>query len=174
MAQWVRRGSLGLAGCFAALMVWVIASTAVNVPLDDEWFDGKGPYLAVRVVEGRFTVSDLFVPNNTHRIVPTLALTALNTLLFHYDVRVEMLVSGLLTFLNFVIMAAIWRRTVGEQATIVQWLSFVILAAMAFSIRQYENWTWGFMNSWFWVSFFYCVVCISSNEVNLAGAYWCC
>lgn len=154
MVRLARSGSLALIACFVAFMVWIIATAGINLPFDDEWFDGKGPYLATRVVEGGFTLSDLFVPNNTHRIVPTLTLTVLNTILFRYDLRVEMIASGSLTFLNFVIMAAIWRRTVGDRPVIGQWLSLIILAAMAFSIRQYENWTWGFMNSWFWVSFF--------------------
>jgi hypothetical protein len=116
-----------------ALMALFIATWGVNVPYFDEY--AITAPIAVATAEGALQPSYLFEPQNSHRLVLPKLITALNTLLTGWDLRVEMWVNFALILASFALLCAAWRQVHPPTAA---WLILPFALAL-FAIRQRPN-----------------------------------
>ncbi len=131
-------------GCLIAAFYFY----AVDLPVWDEWW-GFVPLLQ-KYFSGTLQFADFWAQHNEHRIVlPKLLLLGL-AMVSDYDVRWDMAASivfallfyaciGLHLFLN--------RRALGMERGWI-WL-WALTAYAVFSLRQHENWFWGFQVQWY-------------------------
>ena len=116
-----------------ALMALFIATQGVNVPYFDEY--AITAPIAIATAEGILQPSYLFEPQNSHRLVLPKLITALNTLLTGWDLRVEMWVNFALILASFALLCAAWRQVHPPTAA---WLILPFALAL-FAIRQRPN-----------------------------------
>ncbi len=141
-------GALLLAALPLGCLIVVFYNYAVDIPVWDEWW-GVVPLLQ-KYFSGALHPGDFWAQHNEHRLVfPKLLLLGL-ALVSDYDVRWDMVASiafallfyaciGMHLFLN--------RRALGMERS---WIWLWTLAAYAvFSLRQHENWFWGFQVQWY-------------------------
>jgi hypothetical protein len=124
-------------------IAWVVIRVArhtVQVPVHDQW-PVQVP-VAIRAASGTLRPGDLVLsPYPEHRYLFTHALTALNTWLFGWDLRVDAFVNvGLALVVLGLAIALLRRQRIDGLA-----LATVPLSALVFSARQ--RWTWGLMSS---------------------------
>ncbi|MCE7947103.1 MAG: hypothetical protein DYG88_06715 [Chloroflexi bacterium CFX4] len=131
-----------------ALIGAAIAGYASTTPALDEWHERMNSAIALKTAQGSLRLSDIFTNYNGHRLPISFALTALNTVLFRYDPRFEMLLTAALLVVNFSLLALIMNRQLGQGTPRLFWLGLIPLAAMVFTGRWLQGWTWGFMNLW--------------------------
>ncbi len=142
----------GLVSAVIAAHLLLIAAAILNVAKDipslDEWTRRMNVSIAVKTAQGKLAPADLFASYNSHRLPFTLSLTALNTAIFRYDPRFEMLITAVLLAANFGLLAQIVHRQLGPKMPRLFWLSLIPLAGMVFTGRWMVGWLWGFMNLW--------------------------
>ncbi len=140
-------------------MFGLVLGYGVNVPFADEY--AVGVAVASHVAENRLTLQDLFLLYNEHPIFFTKLVIAFNALIAGYDVRIDMLVTCLLSVVNFGLMLTfLGRREAGQWHT--DWLALVPLSLVAFSPRQSSMWLWGLMNAWQFVITFWLLSLIAA------------
>lgn len=128
----------------------LILRRGVNMPFFDEWFTGMSVDVALRAAEGTLEWVDLLAQNFEHRIVFTHLLTAALARTVGWDLRLEMLFSLTLAFASFLALAIILRRQAPEH-----WYWAIIpISCLMFSVRQQNNWLWGFQTQWYFALFF--------------------
>lgn len=124
------------------------ASYAVDLPIWDEWW-AVVPLLQ-KYFSGTLHVSDVWAQHNEHRLVfPKLLMLGLAGI-SGYDVRWEMAASIVFALLLYGCLGLhLWlnRRTLGMERSW-YWL-WVLTAYAVFSLRQHENWFWGFQVQWY-------------------------
>jgi hypothetical protein len=137
-----RRRTLALSALALVPVVWTVVHVArhtVQVPMHDQW--QVHVRTAIQAAAGTLRPADLLVPHLQHRYLITRALTAVNTWLFGWDLRVDALVNVLLALLTLALALDLARRQrVGDVAIVV-----VLFSALLFSTRQ--RWTWGLLSS---------------------------
>src|SRR5436190_13554888 len=135
---------LALAPILAAFAF--VAAYGVNIPYLDDWD-------TVRLIgqESRgFSLSEIFAQYNEHRIiVPRLVQLGLAGI-DNYDTRPEMYVVVLASLGTLIVLALAARRTLGGV-----WpFALSLLAYLVFSLRQRENFLWGFQVGFAFVELF--------------------
>ncbi|MFQ3535267.1 MAG: hypothetical protein SNJ58_05275 [Aggregatilineales bacterium] len=142
----------GLVSAVIAAHLLLIAAAILNVARDipsaDEWTKRMNASVAIKTAQGKLALADLFASYNSHRSPFTLSLTALNTAIFHYDPRFEMLITAVLLAANFGLLAQIVHRQLGPKTPRLFWLSLIPLAGMVFTGRWLVGWLWGLVNLW--------------------------
>lgn len=127
--------------CFALAPVIAafafVAAYGVNIPYLDDWDTVR---LIGQQTSGTLSLSDLFHQYNEHRIFfPRLVELELAKV-DGFDTRVEMYVVLLSSLGTLVVLALAVRRSLGRS-----WLFLLpLLAYLTFSLRQRENFLWGF------------------------------
>jgi hypothetical protein len=149
--------------CLLPLLAVTIFVTAngVNVPLMDQW---ALPELFRKVALGTVSFQDWFAQHNEHRIVfPKLIFTAL-AFSTHWDTRVEMYISILISALSFALIYKISAQQT-EKQSLRFWLMTLFTSVAIFSLIQAENWLWGFQLAWFLIDLclIFCIFCLSSG-----------
>ncbi|MDW8299000.1 MAG: hypothetical protein RML95_06650 [Anaerolineae bacterium] len=145
---WLKLTVLTVLSAHLAFAIFTVESIGNKIPIADEWHPRLNADLAVRIANGQFNVDDLFATYRGHRLLTSLSLTALNTLLFRYDPRFEMWISAGLLVLNFSLTALLMRWLLGGQSPRLFWLSLIPVAALTFSGRNWIAWVWGVMTVW--------------------------
>lgn len=164
--QWVANPLyffLGLASLvpFALVLIYV-ASYRLIVPFGDEWFmNGR---VAIATVEKHLTLGDLLFVNGGHRTLFTNLATAVSTLLTHWDLRVESLISPVLSFVCFVLLIRMFRKA-ERRATLVVLVPFSLIL---FSLYRDYNW-WSLRHShWYFANFFVLLTLYALNQERLS------
>lgn len=127
----------------------LIKNYAANVPYWDQW--DTSLRIAVRTVDRTLTFQDLLAQHSEHRIFFTNLLTAAMTLITRWDTRFEMLFSVGMAALTFLLLLAIFYKQQPHSIL----LALLPFSALIFSLRQIENWLWGFQATWFFAVLFY-------------------
>lgn len=126
-----------LAWLLALLPFGAVGILYVNVPYHDQW--DLLPLLDA-YYQRRLTLIDLLSPHNGHILLfPQLLMLGL-ALLTQWHTGAEVLVSLLLTCLNYTLLL---RLLLPNHTSISAPLLRVGLALLAFSFAQAENWLWG-------------------------------
>ena len=145
---WLKGVVIGIVVLHVALVLAAIVVVGNAIPMSDEWHDGLNADIAAKAAQGQLNFSDLFVVYRGHRLPLTLGLTALNSALFGYDPRFEMLITALLLVINFCLMAFVVSHLLENRSPRLFWLSLIPLAAMIFTGRWWGSWIIGLMNLW--------------------------
>src|SRR2546427_9665620 len=74
------------------LVAWFVITKGRQVPIADQWWDSV--YIAMKTQTGTLKLEDFFVLSWGHRTAITLIITALSTIVTHYD-------AGILRFVAF-------------------------------------------------------------------------
>jgi len=122
------------------LLASMLANFAVDVPYWDQW--DLVPYLE-QAARGELDLAALAAQHSEHRLLfPRVAMLALARA-SGWDVRWEMALSLLLAVSSLLGFAVLFRRGARRAGT-AAWSLLPPLAAVAlFSLRQWENWIWG-------------------------------
>lgn len=118
-----------------------ITAYSDNAPWWDEW--GVSLPVVINTLDGSLSLEQLFTQHNAHRIVPTNLLTALNAILFRWELRFEIVVNVLLALVSLLIIGSMAR-----------WSALVICGAalLMFSLRL--DWLWAFNSQSHFALFF--------------------
>jgi hypothetical protein len=123
-------------------VLWIVVHVArhtVQVPVHDQW--QVHVRTAIQAGAGTLRPADLLVPHVQHRYLITRTLTAANTWLFGWDLRVDAFVNVLLALLTLACLVDLVRgQRLGDLAVVA-----VLFSVLVFSIRQ--RWTWGLLSS---------------------------
>jgi hypothetical protein len=131
-------------------IILLVVIKGVNIPYLDQW--GTSANVAVKTAERSLTFMDLLSLHGDHRIFFSKIITAIVTLTTRWNIKVEMLVSVMLSAINFMLLVGLFRLDLSEATAVI----LVPFSALIFSMRQVENWLWGFQTCWFFVlTFFY-------------------
>ncbi len=125
----------------ALFLVSMILKFHVNVPYYDEW---EIPPKLEKMYSGTIAFHDLWVQHNEHRMVFPRVIILIFAALSSWDLLWEELFNVALAAGTFLLIAGLIRRTrtfTGESS--VFWLT-AVASSVVFSLRQWENWTWGF------------------------------
>lgn len=140
---------------FLLSLVPIIAITAyvaikgVNIPVLDQWEVSTN--IAIKTAERSLTFNDLISPHFNHRIFFTNLLTAILTLVSGWNTKLEMFVGVTLAVISLVLLISMFRFDHSKAATII----ILPFSLLVFSLRQVENWRWGFGTCSFFVVFFF-------------------
>ena len=138
---------LGLSLAPVAVLCYLLGVYAVDIPVWDEWGILT---LFEKYYQGSLGFADFWQQNNEHRLVlPRLFFLGLG-LLTRYNVVYEMGCSVVLAALFWALVA----RHVAKNRVVFGlergWAWFLPAAALlVFSLRQHENWFWGFQLQWY-------------------------
>ncbi len=122
------------------ILLWMIAASAVDVPLNDQWE-------FVRVLEkdctGLLDFQDLWQLHNEHRILfPRIVMLVLARLT-GWNTLYEIYVGALLGILIFLTLAHQAHNTFKQlELKGLNW-AIPIISVLVFSLTQIENWLWG-------------------------------
>jgi hypothetical protein len=166
---WLKGAATAVIAAHVALIMLAIAKYANMIPVADEWHAAMNSAVAIKVMQGTLTLNDIFANYNGHRLPLTLALTALNTALFRYDPRLEMLVTAALLIGNFSLLALILRQQLGQNAPRLFWSGLIALACMVFTGRWITGWTWAFLNLWQFGIFFTLLGILAADRMKSSG-----
>ena len=137
---WSRHGYKLLALLPFAFVVSVVAKSAIDVPLWDQW--SLVPLLE-KVYAGKLTFSDLWAQHNEHRILfPQLIMVGLARLT-GWNTLVELGVNVALALGLFVILVSQIRATERRLAVAGLRWAIPVTSLITFSVSQYQNWLWG-------------------------------
>lgn len=121
------------------VLVREIAVTVIDVPFWDEW---NWVHLFEDTYDGSLRLSDLWEPYGVHRnVFPRLSMLGLGYLT-HWDIRIEVIVNGLMAIATFWIVLTMLRRLFPVRSNAFAVL-MPIIALLMFSLTQYENWVIG-------------------------------
>jgi hypothetical protein len=116
------------------VLVAFIAAWAVDVPIDDQW---ELVPLLEKSSAGTLSAGDLWAQHNEHRLVLPRATMLVLAKLTSWDTRYELAVSFALAAATFLALVSLARRTAESP-----WLP-ALVSVVLFSLRQFENWLWG-------------------------------
>ncbi|MCL6563482.1 MAG: hypothetical protein K6U87_10780 [Firmicutes bacterium] len=141
---------LGLTAIVIMAYLSFIARYGVNVPFWDEW--DQVPIVNA-ALHGHLNFSQLWDQHNENRMFLPNLLVVLVALMTHWNLKIEMWFSALLSIASF----AVFMRMVKWKT-----LPFLlpISALIWFSLAQYENTLWGFQLAWYLVLFCF-LLCIT-------------
>jgi hypothetical protein len=123
-----------------ALLVYMVARYAVDVPFLDQW--ELVPVLD-RMYCGTLTFHDLWVQHNEHRIFFPRIIMLLLARLTHWNIRCELALNILFAVGIFVIFAHQIKITCRKQALPGLPWTLPAVSLIIFSVSQYQNWLWG-------------------------------
>ena len=130
------------------VLLRTFASYAVDLPIWDEWWSIVP--LLQKYFSGTLVWGDFWAQHNEHRLLfPKLLMVGLARL-SGYDTRWEMGCSVLFALLFYACVGVhLWRnrRILGMERSW-YWL-WALTAYAVFSLRQHENWFWGFQVQWY-------------------------
>ncbi|PJF43042.1 MAG: hypothetical protein CUN50_01965 [Candidatus Thermofonsia Clade 1 bacterium] len=107
---WLKAAAIAVILFYLVLMLASVANYANATPVSDEWHELMNSGIAIKTAQGKLTWRDLTVNYTGHNLIVPRLLTALNTLVFRYDPRAEMLISIGLLWLIFGALALFARR----------------------------------------------------------------
>ena len=150
-----------------ALLIWVVARCAVDVPFQDQW---ELVPLLDKTYHGELTFHDLWAQHNEHRILfPRIIMLALARL-SGWNIRLELAVNIIQALGIFAVLVHQVNKT--RQKLGIAGLHWAIPASslVVFSISQYENWLWGWQ-----LQMFLNLLAVVGGIVLLAGEpfRWC-
>lgn len=122
-----------------------------NVPFWDQWSSSAN--VALKTANHQLTVQDITRQHFEHRIIFTNLLTAFFTYTTRWNVHYEMIISPLLAIINLFLLYRLYQFDHPETAPFM----LILLSALVFSLRQRENWLWGFQNQWHFVILFFLI-----------------
>ena len=123
-----------------AVIVWLVAGEAMNVPFWDDW-DLVG-FLESVSTRG-LRIGDLWAQHNEHRLVlPRLAMLALARA-SAWDVRVTMAASIVIALVTLGVLGLVIDRSLRPSAPALRPWVFLSGSLMTFSMVTWENWLWG-------------------------------
>src|SRR5882762_4855948 len=124
--------------------LWLVASYSTPVPILDQW-DSEGAQLFKPWLQGHLTLTDLFRPNNEHRMVLSRILSIILLWLNgQWDGRLEMVLSSVICCASAVLLAAILIRFTGAR----QKELIITMAAAWFALPYgHENTLWGLQSA---------------------------
>ena len=124
-----------------------IRTNEINLPFMDEW--DQSVKISLITAEGKLQFKDLFSQHNEHRTLANNIITVLLTYFTDWDIRIQFYISFVLVICIFLFVIDIFRRSQGDK-----FLYLIIPSAiLLFSMRQKDNWLWGFQIQWFFVVF---------------------
>jgi hypothetical protein len=144
---WLKAIAIAVILFYLVLMLATVANYANATPVSDEWHELMNSSIAIKTARGTLTWDDLTVNHMGHNLIVPRLLTALNTLLFHYDPRFEMLISIALLWLIFAALAWFARQLFAQKSPRLFWFSLIVLASLVFSARWLIGWSWGLLVS---------------------------
>ena len=129
------------------VLIWAFFRYAVDVPVFDQW---SVIYLFDHYYKGTLTFNDFFTPHNEHRLLFPKLLMLLLGLLSDYNVLWEMAAGMVMALCT---LALLWLH-LGTRFEMLRLGAgrFVLCCGLALGIltlRQHENWFWGFQVQWF-------------------------
>lgn len=131
--------------------LWLIERYGGALPVHDQW-TAEGALLLKPFVEGRLHLSDLFIPNNEHRIVPTKLLAlALFYLNGQWDSRVEMVANTLLCALIAALAVKGLLTLTGNTQRPAVFVGVTMWLALPYA---QENTLWGFQSAFYFLLLF--------------------
>jgi hypothetical protein len=116
--------------CLVVLLVYV-QRYGENVPFLDEWVTSLS--IAEHTRQGNLSLHELFRQHVAHRIVFTNAVTAINTVLFDWNIKLEMFLNVALACLSLALVCSLAR-----------WSLPLVLTATALMLSPKIDWTWAF------------------------------
>lgn len=129
----------------AALLAFIVLRGAVNIPYWDEW---EWTDLVIGAHNHTLTLSQLWAQHNEHRMLtPQLFVVAIDKLR-GWDTIEETLLNVTMVFATIWVALAVIRRTIAPPR---QALVLLVTAVLLCSVRQQENFIWGFQIAWFMV-----------------------
>ena len=126
--------------------LWLIASYSTPVPILDQW-DSEGAQLFKPWLQGHLTLTDLFRPNNEHRMVLSRILSIILLWLNgQWDGRLEMVLSSVICCASALLLAAILIRFTGAR----QKELIITMVAVWFALPYgHENTLWGLQSAFY-------------------------
>lgn len=118
-----------------------ITTYSDNAPWWDEWDISLN--VVVNTLDGSLSLEQLFAQHNSHRIAPTNVLTAINAILFRWELRFEILFNAALTILSLWIVASLSR-----------WSVIVTIGAAMLMFSPRLDWLWAFNSQSHFALFF--------------------
>jgi len=124
----------------ALTVFYFILKYHVNIPFWDEW---EIVYFLEKFHQGTLTLADLWQKHNEHRtFFPQIIIIALARL-SSWNMLLENILNFIIASGTFLVITRLFKRVkylVGLQET-----AFLIplVALLVYSLRQWENWTWG-------------------------------
>ena len=115
------------------LVAWFVITKGRQVPIADQWWDSV--YIAMKTQTGTLKLEDFFVLSWGHRTAITRIITALSTIVTHYDAGILRFVAFIVTLLNLGLTMLLLR---GQQCLIPA--AFFFSAILLFSL--YETFSW--------------------------------
>lgn len=144
----MRPSNLHLAPSFAlavtlGLLAWLCSNVFIyhaDVPFWDQW---RFTEFLQKYYAKRLQFEDFWAQHNEHRTVFPRAIFLIVALLSDWNTLYEKLLSIALAAGILLCFFALGKRTIPAHSTwLVPWLTLV-MASLIFSLRQFENWTWG-------------------------------
>lgn len=131
----------------AALPVaYLVRRHGVNVPFSDQW-----DFVATlnRWHQGSFALGELFELHNEHRMFFPKLIMLPTAIVTGWDTRAEMAVSIGMAGATLCVALLMLRPIMSGAGLMLRlWLPF-FAAITIFSLRQWENWLWGWQIQWF-------------------------
>lgn len=124
-----------------------IRMNEINLPFMDEW--DQSVKISLLTAEGKLQFKDLFSQHNEHRTLANNLITVLLTYFADLDIRIQFYISFVLVICIFLFIIDIFRRSQGDKFLYI----IIPFALLLFSMRQKDNWLWGFQLQWFFVVF---------------------
>jgi hypothetical protein len=144
--------------------IHIVLTRSANRPHVEEWFDSV--LVAIAVHDGTLTLSQLFTPINEYPHLFTKLVVALHTPLKRYDLRLDMLLSLLMSGLILIgVLWLVWR----QDRRLALWLALP-LSALIFTPKQAINWLVGFFQN----NYFAFTLCVAAMLliIQLAAVGW--
>lgn len=141
---------------FAAIIIiprWYYLQTfGLSFPFWDQW-DAEGEDVVRPIVEGRFKLSNLWLPHNEHRVLPTRIVTWLCFKLTGVwsnlnEARVNVFIAALTP------VFLVWLMQVKKQLFGFRWVILLIIIAQFILPFGWENILVGFQSQFFFLMFF--------------------
>ena len=130
------------------LLFWLVASKSVNAPFWDQWIYAD---LLGKIQAGTFTLHDLWVQHNEHRLVFPKIIQLSVAMLTQWNTRIEVIMNFIITLSAYGLMIWMMWRTFKNRAFLVA--GAAVTAWLLFSPLAYINWTWGFQFAFYFSVF---------------------
>ncbi len=129
----------------------MIYTYGVNIPFFDDWAFVD---MIDRYLSGNLTFQDIWAQHNEHRPVTMKIVRLISAAFTKWDLVSEMMFSGFVAFMTFLIIALQISRTCAILDIRNYGLPLIFAALSLAGISQYENWMWGIATHWFLANFF--------------------
>jgi hypothetical protein len=144
------------------LVIHLVCAYKVEIPYQDQW---EMVPIVARAMHGGLRFDDLWKLLNEHRLViPKLIMVGL-AVRTRWNLDCELALNFLLAGGIFALLARMMERDLRKLGEPHAWLAAPICAWMLFSLKQFENWLWGFQ-----FFFFLCVLVCLGGVAVLARA----